>query len=495
MNGLLDSRLVLSLTLISLLSVAAPAPAQEPSGLQAAIALEQVLTQAIERAEKSVVSIARFHQEEVGLRDFRPEIMPRPGMLPFDPTMQTPTNPDFVPNDFATGVIVDKAGFVVTNLHAIDGPGEIWVTTIARRPLRAAIVATDARSDLAMLRVDGIPTDMPFPPIKFGDGSKLKKGQIVLALGNPYAIARDGQVSASWGIIANLSRKSAPDLKAEDPRDRKKTIHHFGTLIQTDAKLNLGTSGGALLNLQGEMIGLTTSQAAVAGFEQAAGYAMPIDELFLRVVDTLKQGKKVDYGLLGVSSSALTPGERAAGVRGVRVETVRNGSPAERAGLFPGDIITQISGKPIDDVDGLMLLVGKQPAGNVTSIAVERDGRLFPINVTLAKFEVRGKNISTAPEPIWRGLRVDFPSAHPELDPQFNQGFRVGTSCVLAYEVDPNSAAWAAGVRRGMLITHVKNVPVDNPQEFYDRTKQLKGEVELRIGAMPTQPPVVKVGE
>src|SRR4029079_8545830 len=121
----------------------------------------------------------------------------------------------------------------------------IWVTTTAKRPLRAEIRGADRRSDLAVLRVTDPTTNVVFKPITFGDVKSLKKGQIVIALGNPYAIARDGRASASWGIIANLSRKSAPNLQAADAGDRKPTLHHFGTLIQTDAKLNLGTSGGA----------------------------------------------------------------------------------------------------------------------------------------------------------------------------------------------------------------------------------------------------------
>ncbi|MBL9081259.1 MAG: trypsin-like peptidase domain-containing protein [Planctomycetales bacterium] len=471
------------------------AGAQEPSGLQAAIVLEQLVVQAIERSEKSVVSIARFNSETAAAaRDFRPDIFPRPGLVMIDPSAaDNPTNPDFVPNAFATGVVVDKAGFIVTNFHAVDGVGEFWVTTSAKRPLRAEIVGADRRSDLAVLKVTGAHPDVTFEPIKYGDTSKLKKGQIVIALGNPYAIARDGQASASWGIIANLSRKTAINKEAEDNRDKKNTIHHFGTLIQTDAKLNLGTSGGALLNLQGEMIGLTTSQAAVAGFEQSAGYAIPADDLFQRVVDTLKQGKEVEYGLLGVSSTSLSSVERPGGVRGVRIDSVRGGSPADRAGIYPGDIVTHVSGKPINDVDALMLHIGKQPAGKPTTIVVERHGRVETKAVTLAKYEVRGKNIVTSPRPTWRGIRVDFPSVQPELDPQFNQGVRLAAPCVMALEVDPESKAWEAGMRRGMLITHVDNTAVENPDEFYAEVAKARDEVELRIAALPGQPPVVKI--
>src|SRR5207342_2000310 len=105
--------------------------------------------------------------------------------------------------------------------------------------------------------------------------------------GNPYAIARDGQVSASWGIVANLSRKAGPIPDETSPAGvRNTSLHHYGTLIQTDAKLNLGTSGGALLNLKGEMVGLTTSLAAAVGYEQAAGFALPVDDAFRRAVET-----------------------------------------------------------------------------------------------------------------------------------------------------------------------------------------------------------------
>lgn len=492
--------LVLTLGCGAALSVHS-AVAQEASGLQAAVALEEVLVKAIERSEDSVVSIARFHPDEVALREFRPEPIMRPGFPMTEPTPAAPTNPDFVPNDFATGVIIGldentKAGLIVTTYHAVDGPGEIWVTTTAKRPLRAEIRGADPRSDLAVLRVTDNASGVEFKPIDFGDSTKLKKGQIVIALGNPYAIARDGQASASWGIIANLSRKSAPNAPngaVENPGDRKTTLHHFGTLIQTDAKLNLGTSGGALLNLKGEMIGLTTSQAAVAGFEQSAGYAVPVDEVFQRVIDTLKLGKEVDYGLLGVSLRPLAGSELAKGLQGVRVEGVLNGSPAERAGVFPGDLITQVAGADIFDVDGLMLLVGRQPAAARTNVTIERDGRKFNKPVTLAKFEVRGKKIITAPDLGWRGMKVDFPSAHRELDPQFYMGLQLVDPAVLVVEVAQDSPAWQAGLRRGMLVTHVKNTPVENPAEFYKQAAAQQGEVELRIGAIPGQPPVVKV--
>ncbi len=114
-------------------------------------------------------------------------------------------------------------------------------------------------------------------PIALGNAAELKKGQIVISLGNPYAVARDGQASAAWGIVSNLGRKAPATPSESDPSGRP-TLHHYGTLIQTDAKLNLGTSGGPLLNLKGEMVGLSVVLAAAAGYEAAGGYAIPVDD-------------------------------------------------------------------------------------------------------------------------------------------------------------------------------------------------------------------------
>jgi S1-C subfamily serine protease len=477
--------------------------AQEPTaatGLQAAAALEDVMIHAIERSEASVVSIARVDSEPGEVDNFRPELLPRPGLTPFgEPPAPGPASPDFVPNDFATGVIIDKSGLIVTTYHAVMPPGDLWVTTSARRPLRAQIRGADPRSDLAVLRIVDAAPGVEFKPMTFGDPTKLKKGQIVITLGNPYAIARDGQASAGWGIIANLSRKAGPNESstADDAKSRKSTLHHFGTLIQTDAKLNLGTSGGALLNLKGEMVGLTTSQAAVAGFEQSAGYAIPCDELFHRVVDMLKQGKEVDYGLLGIQLRPLSPTEIASGMHGVHVERVLPGSPAERAGIYPGDVITHVGNRPINDVDDLMLQVGRQPAAADTNVTVDRSGREERKLVTLAKYEVVGRKIITAPDSGWRGLSVDFPSAHSALNPQMNFQFefrRPNTDpAVLTVDVATDSPAWHAGLRRGMLITHVGNVPVTTPKEFYAQVAAQKGSVDLRVSGAPDQPPVVKV--
>ena len=139
-----------------------------------------------------------------------------------------------------------------------------------------------------------------------------------------------GNPAPAWGIVSNLARK-APAGPGQSDSAGKTTLHHFGTLIQTDAKLNLGASGGPLLNLQGEMVGLNVALAAAAGYETAAGYAIPVDQTFRRAVETLKQGREVEYGFLGVQPENLAAAEVLKGMHGIRVAQTIPGAPPQNS--------------------------------------------------------------------------------------------------------------------------------------------------------------------
>lgn len=450
--------------------------AQEASGLQAAVAIEQAMIDTIARCEKSVVAIARKKRDpKNALRDFHPEMFGRFGGVRPNAVATDPADPDFVPDEFATGIIVGR-GLILTNYHVVDENSEHVITTVTRKPFRAEIKikGADPRSDLAILEVKStVPLqDSDFPVMKFGDASKLRKGQIVIALGNPYAIARDGQASASWGIVSNLARKVGAR-----PDQADSSLHHFGTYIQTDCKLNLGTSGGALLNLHGEMVGLTTSLAATSGYEQAAGFAIPVDETFLRVVEALKTGHLPEYGFLGINPGNLEVDERQNGVLGTRVNQISFGTPARRSGLREGDVITRVNGQDIFDADGLRLNVGRLPPLSTAALTIQRHGRTVVENVTLSKYLVRGKKIETASPPSWRGMQVEFPTAVIE---SYNLDMS-HEGCVIVIQVEPDSPAAKAGVRVGELITHVGSRPVDNPRDFYAEAGSKKGAVELGL--------------
>ncbi|MBN1910065.1 MAG: trypsin-like peptidase domain-containing protein [Pirellulales bacterium] len=457
---------------------AAEASAQQGRGLAVAASVENALVEAIGQAERSVVAIARVRKEqpgEVHSLEFRPDPFGRRSPVVGQPQ---PTDPDFIPNEYATGVVVDRRGLILTTYHALGQQSEYYVTTADRKVYRATIRGADPRSDLAVLAIDA--TDLT--PITLGDASTLRKGRIVVALGNPYAIARDGQVSAAWGIVANLARK-APPTPGDFESAGKTTLHHFGTLIQTDAKLNLGTSGGPLLDLQGRMVGLVTALPPADGVDVSAGYAIPVDATFRRIVDALKQGREVQYGFLGVQPANLTSREVLAGMQGMRVLRVQPGpgTPAVRGGLQAGDVVTAVNGRPIHDADGLMLEVGRLPVETIARLSVIRDGRPMELRVPLGKYPVRGEQIITSRPDPWRGLRVDYPTALVAPEHRRPGGVSYFEDAVLVVDVQRDSPAWTAGIRPGMYVSHVDSYPVNTPREFRARVAGRSGPVRLRL--------------
>jgi serine protease Do len=460
-----------------------PVQAQQPSGLATAAALEQALVEAIAGAEKSVVAIARVHKERTD-NTFRLEDRPDPfGRRIGPPQAPKPGDPDFVPSDFAAGVVIDARGLILTAYHVLADESDYYVTAQDRKVYRAWVKAADPRSDLAVLAIEA--TDLT--PIRLGNAAAVKKGQIVIALGNPYAIARDGQPSASWGIVANLARKAPPQPDETDPLG-KSTLHHFGTLIQTDAKLNLGTSGGALVNLRGEMIGLCTSLAATVGYETAAGYAFPVDETFRRVVETLKQGREAEYGYLGIRRPNYVPEGVVAGQPGVRIHDVVAGTPAHRFGLRPGDVVTAVNGVPIYDFDGLVLEVGKLPVEAVARLRVLREGRPLDLDVGLTKYPVRGtKIVTTRPDP-WRGMQVDYPTSVVDSSGRPLHGSAAFDGGVAVVEVQEGTAAWKAGLRPGMLVSHIGRTAIHSPKEFREAVAGRSDAVRLRVADDPENP-------
>jgi len=445
---------------------------QEITGLGAAAVMEEAMVKAIARAEKSVVSIARVRRHESQPLDLSVNQFGRLHLA----EQASPGTPEFIPSEYATGVVVGADGLILTANHVLKGDSDYWVTTPDRRIYKVTRVkGADPRSDLAILEVEAT----GLTPIPFGDGSKLRKGQIVIALGNPYAIARDGQASASWGIVANITRKDGPAL---DPTNPKPALHHYGTLIQTDAKLNLGTSGGALVNLQGEMVGLTLSLAAASGYEQSAGFAIPVDETFLRAVEALKQGNEVEYGFLGVAVNALQLEDRQRGRHGVYVTTVVPGTPAARIGLVDQDLITHVAGEPIYDQDQFMLAIGKLPVDGSVHLRIERKGRPQVLAVDeLAKYFVPAGKVVTNPRPAWRGLHVDYVTASRNFSTWALQGMIDPQGAVLITAVDEDSPAWNEGLRPDMMISHVAGNRVSSPKQFQDQVAGKDGPVKIRL--------------
>ncbi|MEX0613059.1 MAG: trypsin-like peptidase domain-containing protein, partial [Pirellulales bacterium] len=409
------------------------------------------------------------------------------------------------------GVIIDRAGLVLTDYLAVREGEEHTVITTDGKRYSAAIHGADPRSGLAVLKIDPTAssprtsassvesrtgdrtnaTPGSFPAIRFGDASALRKGQFVVVVGNPFAIVNDGQATASWGTVTNLARKAPAGTNLNDApgpaNDYRTTLHHLGTLIQTDARLGWSAGGGALVNFRGELVGLTTTVATIAGHEQPAGYAIPLNAAMRRIIDTLKQGREVEYGMLGIGFGQTfveTTPERGGPLRAAQVYP---GGPAARAGLQIGDIITRVGDRSVVDIDAVQLAVGMLPPATETTVEYQRAGHTTTAKVTLAKLAVAGKKIATARPEAWRGIQVDYATAldAAQLAQAIASGAYDAAGCVLVIEVDRPSPAWRAGVRAGMFISHVGGKRVSTPDEFRAAVRNVASDkLDIRL----TQP-------
>jgi serine protease Do len=460
-------------------------------GRAAAAQIEQTLVEAIARAEPSVVAISRTSPTQKEGRS---------GDL-FRDLRENASNAA-APLIVGAGVIIDRDGFVLTHYRAVREGNQHFVTTTDRATYPATIRAADPRSGLAVLAIDRnagpvLPAGAPtrpvnagsFPPLPFGDAATLRKGQFVIAIGNPYAIRSDGQSTASWGTVTNFGRKAPSGTNLNDAAgadgEYRTTLHHLGTLIQTDAKLGFSASGGALVNLQGELVGLTTDAATIAGHEQAAGYAIPMNPAIRRIIDTLKQGREAEYGMMGVSFGQRTAGMASSEGSRLSLLQVFAGSPAARAGLEAGDVVTRVNGRPLDDVDSVQLAISLLPPASVANIEYLRRGQPATAYVKLAKLGVAGKKIVTVRPKAWQGLRVDYATARDGV--AYVQAIASGANdpegCVLVTDVEQGSVAWKAGVREGMFISHVGGKRVATPEEFQAATRAVGEKFDIRLTA------------
>lgn len=462
------------------------------------IVLEQTVQQAIERAEPSIACIAVSRSERY--REFEPtNANPIPGRLgKFDAriyrndpranvALQLDLSlPDHVPESYGSGVVIDASGLVLTNYHVVRDATKIFIRLPNRIGCYADVHAADARADLAVLRMLDMPRNVTALPL--GDGSKLRKGSWIISLANPFSAGfRDGSPSAAWGIVSNLRRRApVPGDQAIRIEQRIRRLSEFSTLIQTDARLNLGCSGGALINLEGELVGLTTSIAALVGGETAGGYAVPIDAEIAKIIEVLRQGREVEYGFLGVSVAPPSP--FVTETRGISLNGVTPGSPAANAGLRENDVILKINNKPIREYDDLFLHIASALAGSEIEVEAMRNGQVRKVVVTLAKFSHPLTSIASNRGPSVHGLRVDYTSVL--LDGGQRQFPHLPTG-VLLRELEPGSIAETKlkplleGNAR-WIITKLNGQPVSTPAEFFRIADKAK-RIELTL-VDPTRP-------
>jgi serine protease Do len=319
----------------------------------------------VERTLPSVVNISstraardpRFGSSETILRKFFRE-------LPLDGVERVPSRKE---TSLGSAVIVSKDGVLLTNNHVVENAEAVEVTLSDGRALYADIVGTDPESDLAVLKIQDSPKDLV--PIPFGDSSALRLGDPVIAIGNPFGVGQ----TVTMGII---SAKGRADLGIVDYED----------FIQTDAAINPGSSGGALVSIDGRLIGINTAILSRTGGYQGIGFAIPADMARPIMLELIREGK-VSRGWLGVAIQELTPTlSKALGLRasrGVMIADVGKGSPADRAGLRPHDVVLAVDGNHVHTAGTLRNQIARRSAGSRVEIHVLRGGRPLRVKAVL----------------------------------------------------------------------------------------------------------------
>ena len=361
------------------------------------------------------------------------------GGNPFGRQFRSPEMPrERVEHGLGSGVIISPDGYIVTNNHVVEGAGDIRVTMSNREVLPAKIIGTDPLTDLAVIKIKG--GDLPSVP--WGDSSKLRPGQTVLAFGNPYGF----QFTVTRGIVSALNRPNP------DPSDRRKP----GEFIQTDAAINPGNSGGALVDARGEVVGINTFLISSNGSFSGMGFAIPA-QIAEPTVQTLIHNGKVEHGFIGIGISDVTPDNAkffdVNNPTGAVVTQVDPNSPGAKAGLKIGDVIAMLDGKPVTDAGELQMEVGQRHPGETIQLGVMRDGKSLDVPVTL---ELMGGSSSASGATSehgkgrW-GLSLD------DLNQDARDQMQIPSTVhgAVIEEVRPGSPADNAGLQRGDVIMEV----------------------------------------
>src|SRR5579864_8172306 len=343
-----------------------------------------------------------------------------------------------IEHGIGSGVIISPDGYIVTNNHVVDGAVDLRVTMSDRRVLPAKLIGTDPLTDLAVIKVDG----HNLPSVPWGDATKLRPGQTVLAFGNPFGL----RFTVTRGIVSALNRPNP------SPNDARKP----GQFIQTDAAINPGNSGGPLVDVRGEVIGINTFLLSQSGSFSGMGFAIPT-QIVRPTVEALIRDGKVSHGFMGVGITDVTPENAkffdSKDNRGAIVTQVTPNAPGAKAGLKVGDLITSVDGHSINDASSLQVFVEQSKPGSTVKLAVMRDGKNMEIPVTLEKMGARDKEEMSSNEggkPRW-GIGLG------ELTPDVRQQIQANDDVkgAVVERVLPGSPADNAGLRPGDVILSV----------------------------------------
>ena len=362
-----------------------------------------------------------------------------------EPGQRPPRAPrEQVEHALGSGVIVRSDGYILTNHHVVDGAEEMSVDLGDRRTFKAKLVGSDPPSDLAVLRIDA----RNLPALSPGDSDKVRVGDICLAVGNPLGL---GQTVTAGIISAKGRRTDLSDGSFED-------------FLQTDAAINRGNSGGALVDTRGNLIGINSQIVSESGGNIGIGFAIP-SNMAKNVMDQLISKGKVSRGQMGVTvqyiNSDLAASLGMKEVRGVLVNQVTPGGPADRGGLKSGDVILEMNGTPVNDVNTLRNRVAASGPGNDVALTILRNGNQEQIHVKLGEFKPEGATANGgngAREVPSEQLGVSAQPLTPDIAEHL--GLPRRTQGLIVESVDPAGPAAKAGIQEGDVIQEINHQPV-----------------------------------
>ncbi|MCG3173324.1 MAG: Periplasmic pH-dependent serine endoprotease DegQ [Myxococcota bacterium] len=363
-----------------------------------------------------------------------------------------------------SGVIVSADGLVLTNNHVIDGADSIRVTLSDKREFEAKLIGSDPKSDLAVLRLQGEAKNLS--ALKFTDSSRVRLGDVVLAIGNPFGVGQ----TVTMGIISAKGRANVGITDYED-------------FIQTDAAINPGNSGGALVDMEGGLVGINTAILSRSGGNQGIGFAIPAN-MAKNIMESLINNGRVVRGWLGVGIQGIDDDlAKALGLpdaEGVLVSSVDPGSPADKAGVKQGDVLRKLNGEKLESTSQLRNIVAALGPGKTAELEALRDGKPLRIQVTLG--EQPNPSDSRASfgesEGLLNGLTIA--GLGDDLRDKYNipKDLKQG---VVVTAVERESPAWEAGLREGDVIIELARRRLDSVRSFTETYKAVQGRALMLV--------------
>lgn len=350
-----------------------------------------------------------------------------------------------------SGVIVTSDGTILTNNHVVEGATDIKVFLSDKREFQAKVIGTDPKTDIAVLKIDA--TRLPTLPL--GDSNQLQVGDLIFAIGDPFGVGE----TSTMGIVSAIGRANLG-------------IESYENFIQTDAAINPGNSGGAMIDIHGNLVGINTAILSHGGNggeggNEGVGFAIPVS-LVKPVMDQILTHGKVVRGYLGIHIQEVTPElAKAFGLKqggGVLVGDVAPNTPAAGAGLKKGDVILQLNGENVNELNQLRLQIAQFAPGTPVKMQIWRDGATQDVSLKLS--ELKDQEVKEGPaETTGTALEgIQVQDLTSDIGQQLN--LPAGTHGVVVNSVDPSSPAAAAGINQGDVIQEVNHKPINSTSEY-----------------------------